>query len=259
MKEPAQEFSIWTRGRFLAAVGSLFVLQAGLIALFGARGTDRPAAAPSAPTQFRAVGSLMSEEQLRRLFFASDPAVFPLPGPHGFSGRAWMNKPPAEYQSTNQLEAPRWLALDAARLGTGSIVLDSAEGATPLTLTRLEIPQLEPMPVFLSPVIVPTQSVFRIEGELADRLLGPAPELHAWASTTRKLLTNTVVQIAVNPAGDVMAARLLTRCGSADADGDAVAKARALRFRPSADARTLWAQAIFGWQTTFPAAAGTQP
>ena len=41
-----------------------------------------------------------------RLFFASDPAVFPLPSRHGFSGRAWMDEPPAQYQSTNQLEAP---------------------------------------------------------------------------------------------------------------------------------------------------------
>jgi hypothetical protein len=258
MKGPAQEFSVWTRGRFLGAVGSLFALQAGLVGLFGARAA-RPVAAPPPSTQFRAVGALMSQEQLRRLFFASDPAVFPLPSPHGFSGRAWMDQPPSEYQSTNQLEAPLWLPLDAARLGTGAALLDTADETTPLTLAQLEIPQLEPLPVFLSPVIIPTQSVFRIEGQLAQRLLSPAPALHAWPSTSKKLLTNTVVQIAVNRAGDVMAARLLTRCGSAEADGDAVAKASALRFRASADAPTTWAQAVFHWQTTFPAAAGTQP
>jgi hypothetical protein len=258
MKQPAPEFSVWTRGRFLGVVGILFVLQAGLIVLFGARAA-KPAAAPPPSTQFRAVGTL-SEEQLRRLFFASDPAVFPLPSPHGFSGRAWMDRSPAQYQSTSQLEAPLLLALDAARLGAGSAILNNADGTTtPLTLARLEIPQLEPLPVFLSPEIIPTQSVFRIEGEVGERLLGPAPALHPWPSTTRKLLTNTVVQIAVNRAGDVMAARLLSRCGSADADADAVAKASALRFRPSADARTIWAQAVFHWQTTFPSATGAQP
>ncbi|HUD46547.1 MAG TPA: hypothetical protein VMR33_06940 [Candidatus Baltobacteraceae bacterium] len=258
MNGHTQEFPVWTRGRFLGIVAMFFVLQAGLIALFGARSV-RPAAAPPPSTQFRAVAASMSEEQLRRLFFASDPAVFPLPNPHGFSGRAWMDQPPPQYHSTNQLEPPLWLALDAVRLGTGPADLDNASGAAPLSLPQLPIPQADPLPVFLSPVIIPTQSVFRIQGELAARLLGPPPALNAWPSTTKKLLTNTVVQIAVNQAGDVMAARLLTRSGSPDADGDAVAKAWALRFQPSADALTLWAQAVFRWQTTFPAAAGTQP
>jgi hypothetical protein len=256
MKGPAPEFSVWTRGRFLGVVGCLFALQAGLIALFGARAARRVEAPPPS-TQFRAVGAVMSQEQLRRLFFASDPAVFPLPSSHGFSGRAWMDQPPAQYHSTNQLEAPLWLALDAAQLGTAPAILNNENGITPLTLAQLDMPQLEPLPAFLLPEIIPTQSVFRIEGELAQRLLDPAPELHAWPSA--QLLTNTVVQIAVNRDGDVMAARLLTRCGSADADGDAVAKAMALRFRPSADARTLWAQAVFHWQTTIPPAAGAQP
>ena len=258
MKEPEQEFSVWTRGRLFGVAGSLFVLQVGLIALFGARSAKPMAATPSA-TQFRAVGALMSEGQLRRMFFASDPAVFPLPSRHGFSGRAWMNQPPAQYQSTNQLEAPHWLPLDAARLGTASAILNDAEETAPLTLAQVEIRQLEPLPVFLSPQIIPTQSAFRVEGELAQRLLAPAPELHAWPSANTKLLADTVVQIAVNPAGDVVAARLLTRCGSVDADGDAVAKARALRFRASPGAPVRWSQAVFRWQTTFPAAAGTQP
>ncbi len=258
MKGHPQEYLVWTRGRFFWVVGSLFALQVGLIALFGARAL-KPLAVPPPSTQFRALGALMSQEQLMRLFFASDPAVFPLPSRHGFSGRAWMDEPPAQYQSTNQLEAPLWLALDAARLGTGEAALTNASGITPLTLAQLDTPRLEPMPVFLSPEIIRTQSVLRIEGELAERLAGPGPALHAWPSTSRKLLTNTVVQIAVNQAGDVMAARLLTRCGSADADADAVAKAGALLFRPSTDARTVWAQAVFDWQTLFPAAAGTQP
>jgi hypothetical protein len=170
-----------------------------------------------------------------------------------------MDQPPAQYQSTNRLEAPLWLALDASRLGTGSSFLDSGDGTSPLTLSRMQIPQLEPLPVFLSPETIPTQSVFRIEGALAQRLLGPAPALHAWPGAGSKLLTNTVVQIAVNRTGEVMAARLLNRCGSADADADALAKAWALRFRPAADAPTLWAQAIFRWQTKFPAAAAAQP
>jgi hypothetical protein len=258
MKVLPPECFVWTRGRFLGVVGGLFALQIGLILLFGARAVS-DVTAPVPVTQFRTVGALMNQEQLMRLFFASDPAVFPLPSRHGFSGRAWMDQPPAQFHPTNQLEAPQWLALNAGQLGISFPILTNAGGITPLTLAQLDMPQLEPQPVFLSTEIIPTQSVFRIEGGLAVRLVGPAPTLQPWPSTSRKLLTNTVVQIAVNQAGDVMAARLLTRCGSPEADADAVAKARALRFRPSTGAPTIWAQAVFYWQTTFPAATGTQP
>ncbi len=257
MNDPAQEFSVWTRGRLLAVMGGFFALQVGLIALFGARMMKPVAAAPPS-TRFQTVG-LLTHEQLRSLFFASDPTVFPLPSPHGFSGRAWMDQPPAQFHPSNELKAPLWLALDATRLGTSSAILNDTDENMPLKLAPVQIRQLEPLPVFLSPQIVPTQSVFRIEGGLAQRLASPAPTLQTWPSATRKLLTNTVVQIAVNGAGDVLAARLLTRCGLAEADADAVAKAQALRFRPLTDAPTLWAKAVFHWQTTFPSAPGAQP
>jgi hypothetical protein len=118
---------------------------------------------------------------------------------------------------------------------------------------------VEALPVFLSPQIVPTQSVFRIEGELKSRLVGPLPALRAWPSSSTKLLANTVVQIAVNRTGDILTARLQNRCGSPDADADALAKAWALRFRPSPDAAIQWSEAVFQWQTTFPSVTGAQP
>jgi hypothetical protein len=258
MNQPDQQFQVWTRGRFLAIVGCLFALQIGLIALFGARAARTiPTLSPSA--RFQAINVTLSQEQIMSLFFASDPAVFPLPSRHGFSGRAWMNQPPAEFHPTNALKAPLWLALDASRLGTAASVMGDADESMPLKLAPAQVRQLEPLPVFLTPPIIPTQSVFRIDGELAQRLASPAPTLQAWPSASRKLLTNTVVQIAVSGAGDVLVARLLTRCGSVEADGDAVAKAQALRFRPSPGAATDWAQAVFHWQTTFPAVAGGQP
>jgi hypothetical protein len=258
MNPPDQEFLVWTRGRFLAVVGGLFALQIGLIVLFGARAARTVAALPPS-VQFRAINVALSQEQIMSLFFASDPAVFPLPSRHGFSGRAWMNQPPAEFHPINALKAPLWLALDASRLGTAAAVLTDEDESMPLKLAPVQLRQLEPLPVFLTPPNIPTQSVFRIDGDLARRLASPAPVLHSWPSASRKLLTNTVVQIAVNGAGDVLVARLLTRCGSSEADADAVAKAQALRFRPSPGAATDWAQAVFHWQTTFPATAGAQP
>ena len=167
-------------------VGALFALQIGLIALFGAR-TNIPGAPPARATRFRATRAEMSQLQLMYMFFVSDPAAFPLPGKHGFSGRAWMNRPPTQYQSTNQLEAPLWLALNTSRLGAGSNFLGETEASAPLAIARMQPPQVEPLPVFLSPQIVPTQSVFRIEGELRSRFVGPPPVLRAWPGPEHKI------------------------------------------------------------------------
>jgi hypothetical protein len=250
MNMPAQGFSVWTTRRLLAAAGIFFILQANLIYLFGERSMKR-ADAKLSSTQFRTLAAPMTDEGLRRLFFASDPAVFSRANAHGFSGRAWMDQAAVEFQSTNQLEAPLWLALDTARLGTGFAKLSRTDAIEPLALAQLDLSQLEPLPVFLPTENYPTQSVFRIEGELGARLLGGAPALHAWPSA--QLLTNTVVQIAVSHTGDVMATRLLARSGSAEADLDALVKARTLRFEPSANPQTTWSQAIFQWQTAAPA------
>ena len=256
MNETAENVSVWTGGRFIMVVAALFALQIGLIALFGAR-TTTPEAVPAAGTRFRATRAELSQRQLMYMFFVSDPAVFPVPGRHGFSGRAWLNQPTAQYQSSNQLEPPLTLALNTSRLGVGSNFL--SESAAPLAIARMQFPQVEALPVFLSPQIVRTQSVFRIEGKLKSRLAGPLPALRSWPSASTKLLTKTVVQIAVNQTGDILTVRLQSRSGSPDADADAVAKAWALRFRPSPDPAIRWSEAVFQWQTTFPSVAGAQP
>jgi hypothetical protein len=248
--------SDWTRRRFLGVAAILFVLQAALIILFGSK-EIRSARATTFSTQFRALPGSINEEELLRLFFATDPAVFSWPTSHGFSGRAWMDAPPVEFQSASQLEPPRWLPLDTMSLGSGFIAANRALFATPFSVARLNVPGIEPLPVFLPVENVSTQSVFQIDGPLNARLLDAPLALRSWPSA--QLLTNTVVQIAVNPSGDVLAARLVARCGSADADADALSKARALRFRPGASAGTTWARAIFQWQTTAPATAAKTP
>jgi len=253
MKTSLQDGLCWTRGRFLAVAGVLFALQAGLILLFGDR--SLPSSPPPAPsTRFHALGRSVGEQDLLRLFFVSDPAAFPLPNAQGFSGRAWLNQLPPTYQSEVQLEPPSWLPLDTTRLGTNfPAPLFQWANISP-DLAQQQALRPEPLPVFLAPEIVPAQSLFRLQGELEGSLLGPPLQLRSWSSS--QLLSNSVVQIAVNPAGTILAARLEVRSGSAEADAEAVALARALRFTPSPAARTRWSQAAFQWQTTEPAAAG---
>ena len=275
MKSATQDCSSWSRGRFLGVVGVLFVLQAGLIFLFGDR--SQPLPPLSSPTvRFRALGAPVSEGQLLRQFFVGDPAVFPLPNLHGFSGRGWLGQRPLAYSNEIQLERPMGLDLDMARLRTNIPLLPSSFSRFVLSLVaRLgtDFPILppgsgpilsgvaeqqarreEPLPVFLAPEIIPTQSVFRLEGGLSDRLLGAAPALRTWPS--EKLLTKSVVQIAIDPVGEVVASKLVASCGLAEADAEAVATARALRFRPSSSRETRWGEAVFQWQTTEQAAAG---
>jgi len=59
MKSAIQECLPWTRGRFLWMAGALFILQAGLIFLFGDR--SRPQSALGAPSVcFRDLGASAS-------------------------------------------------------------------------------------------------------------------------------------------------------------------------------------------------------
>jgi hypothetical protein len=275
MKNAAKDCPSWSRGRFLAVVGVLFVLQAGLIFLFGDR--SRPLAPlSSASARFRALDASVSEDQLLRQYFVGDPAVFPLPNPHGFSGRGWLSQRPPVYQAETNLELPICLDLDMARLQTNFLVLPTSLSGFVLSLVSglgtnfpalpsssepmlsgLAEPQArqeEPLPVFLSAEIIPTQSVFRLDGSLSDRLVGAAPALRSWPSD--KLLNKTVVQIGVDPLGEVVATSLEANSGLAEADTQAVATARALRFRPTPSAGTHWGEAVFRWQTTEQAVAG---
>jgi len=253
MKSIIHDPCAWTRKRFLGVVSVLFVLQIGLLFLFGSRSAlQQQVSSPS--IRFRSLGASVSEDELMRQSFVGDPAVFPLPNYHGFSGRGWLNQQALKYRSEIQLEPPNWLGLDTSRLGTNFQFLPSgSEAILPGPVERLAHSE-EPRPAFLAPESIATQSVFRLNGDLGERLLGAVPTLSSWPSP--QLLTNSTVQIAVDPAGEVVAARLETRCGLPEADADALAKARNLRFRPSPTAGAIWGEAIFQWQTTEPAGAG---
>jgi TonB family protein len=264
----------WSLKRFWVTVLVLFVVQVGLIALFSDR-TGARTFVSSPPIHFRALGAV-SEDQLLREFFVGDPAVFPLLNPRGFSGRGWMDQKPLIYQALIDLKPPIWLNLDTSLLQMqfgpsmipaslprflASVVsslgtnFPSEPSTEPFfsTLAEREIPREEPSPVFLTPETIPTRSIFRLGGGLSNRLLGGAPALRNWPSD--KLLNSSIVQIAVNPLGEVISARLETSCGSVEADTDAVNAARALRFRPAREAGTKWGEAVFQWQTTEPGAA----
>jgi hypothetical protein len=246
MNPPPSELSGWTRGRFWSVAGALFAAQAGLIVLF-AEGEHRASHVAPAPVHLRLLGTPLNADQLARIFFVEDPAVFPLASLHGFSERAWLSPPAQQYEVPGETEAPEWLKIDTNGLGTNFPLLNRAESPVPFGLADPSGAEPEPWPASLTSEPVRTQSAFEIQGELAGRQLNAPAGLRAWPSA--ELLSNSVVQIAVDSAGQVIAARLLGRSGLADADTNALDKARSLRFRPVPLPAPVWGKAIFEWQT----------
>lgn len=248
MNDPVP-YSPWTRRRFWSVAGALFVLQAGLILVFaerdrgGQRGTTGPA-------YFRVLGTPLTADELSEAFFAADPTVFSLPGAHGFSERAWLHLPPGQYETPNETETPAWLAINSSRLGTNFPQLSRPQSPLPFGLADPDSAELEPWPGFLAPEQFRSQSRFEIQGELSRRKLNTPVELRAWPpGPNGPLLSQSVVQIAVNSAGQVVAARLLGHSGSVDADASALHTARNLRFHPVPASPPIWGEALFQWQT----------
>jgi hypothetical protein len=249
MNAPPAKLPGWTRRRFWGVVGVLFAAQVGLILLFAERAHETAALSP-APVRFHLLGEPLTADQLAKTFFAIDPIVFPLPGLHGFSERAWLSLPQQQFEVPSEKEAPAWLAIDTTRLGTNFPLLNRANTPLPFALADQSGPALDPWPVSLAPELVRTQSVFEIQGELTSRQLNTPAALPAWPSAF--LLRNSVVQIAVDSAGQVVAARLLAHSGSPEADGNALDQARSLRFRPVPASAPVWGKAVFEWQTVEP-------
>jgi hypothetical protein len=236
----------WTRGRFWGVAGVFFAAQAALILLFSEGDRGQSPAAPGS-VHFRLMGAPLTADQLTETFFAIDPTVFPRPGLHGFSESAWLKLPDQQFEVPGELEPPAWLQLDTARLGTNFPLSHRADSPMPFAPMDQNGAGLEPWPVSLAQGQVRIQSSFEIQGELAARKLNAPAELPAWPST--QLLSNSVVQIAVNAAGQVVATRLLGRSGSAEADASALGTSRGLRFRPVPVSAPVWGNAVFEWQT----------
>ena len=244
----------WTRGRFWRVVCILCVAQVGLIWLFGGRERGLRRTAP-VPGHFGLVGAPLTPGELTRTFFAIDPTVFPMPSLHGFSERAWLRL--RTHQLPDETEPCAWLSLNTNRLGIDFPPLGRAESILASALTDQSAPEFDPWPASLASERVRTNSLFEIEGDLAGRLLNAPSTLPAWPSAL--LLANSVVEIAVDSAGQVVAARMLSpRSGLAEADNTAVGLARLLRFRPVSSPAPVWGKAVFEWQTLEPTNAGPE-
>jgi TonB family protein len=227
---------------------ALFILQLGLIWTFAERGRKAPM--PPAPEFTVHLAARPAEQdQLATALFAEDPTLFQAPRRRGFSSRAWMETSSPEYHAAETPAPDVWLSLNGSSWKPKSLAA-SKPVEEPLKLVAPTTTEFEPAAIFLAPEPPPASSALRITGALARRrIAAPAPQLPAQPSA--QLLSNTVVQVAVDAAGQVTSARLLGNSGSLSADALALTTARGFRFEPATapgDPLT-WGKAIFSWQT----------
>ena len=250
MTSPAQTPPRWTRERWLLAAAIIFALQIGIIFLL-AEHPRETARNVKMETKFHLLAQPLSEDQISKSFFANDPMLFVSASLHGFSGPAWLRRPAPNYDLSETNESAHWLTLNPEQLG--KTMLAAHENATqlPLQISDEPISQIDSLPIFLSPETMRGQSALRMEGPLAARRLELRALLPSWARS--ELVTNSIVQVAANAAGEVISARLLARSGFADADQEALKISRTVRFHPEATAQKIsWGKMIFEWNTVAP-------
>ena len=201
-----------------------------------------------------ALGSMLylPADQTAELPGVSDPTLFVLPNAHGFSGPAWIQFPLADYALGPWTEPARPLELELPQLGAALRDFAEANRPRPFELALKPEPELE-APAYLPPE--EPLSSFTVEGELANRpLLMP---LHPASWPAADILTSTEVQVAVDGAGRVFSAVLISRCASADANSNALSLARLARFeplrwlgaQPPPPGQLSWGKLVFRWHT----------
>jgi hypothetical protein len=215
----------WSRRRWWTVIVLVFALHVGLIFAFSER-------APSVPRRPAQVARLRLVAERGELLALGDPTLFALPHPKGFANSVWLPMPPVEFATFKWTESPRFLALPVEPLGATFLQFMQTN-----TFARFEpetLPAPEPiLPEFPPLFTPPTRSQLRVLEELAQRRLLNPPELPAWPAGD--LLTNSVVRVLVDAAGNVFSPTLVPPgSGSKPADRRALELAGTLRFTPSA-------------------------
>jgi hypothetical protein len=163
----------------------------------------------------------------------TDPTLFARAQQDEFSAAAWMAISAVDFTASRTNQAPRWLMLAPAQLGshfrefirTNAPVTLGGGMLTPPTSPPLRIgPLAEVLPV----------STFQVEGDLARRALlhfSPPP-----AQTNSEVLQPSEVQLRVDARGNPVSVLLMRSSGLKLADQLAVALAWDTQFAPDREA-----------------------
>lgn len=237
----------WTRRRWGWTIAGLVSLQIALVFWLGDRAPFHRRSSAAEPRVFLTPG------YTGELAALQNPTLFAFASGLGFSGLAWQQLPALQYQPTDWTEPPRFLELSLVDLDSFLHSIIHSNATTPFEVAAKAEPTILRSALPTAAQIMPTQSVVRVEGPLADRkLLTPftLPPLRAG-----DLVPDTVVQAEVDVDGRTQSATLLTSSGVASADQLALDLTRAARFesqRRGAEAPTAeltWGRLVFSWLT----------
>lgn len=252
MSNTSSQSSSWSKRRLWWTAVVIFFVQLTLVFVFGERQITGSSAQRKNPP-FSFITSQVGESEIFQRVFASDPTLFVLPNRHGFSGAAWLASKPIDYQPPHWDEPAQWLAPDVRLLGRTFLEFVQTNRSAPVQIAAepIDFKSEEPS----SPLMAARPSALRIEGDLARRKQTGLPKLPVWRHT--EPVSDSVVQVAVDGAGEVVSLRLLsprtTDPGALPAANQkALEIARELRFTPvnSAAATNLtWGKLIFEWET----------
>lgn len=217
----------WSRRRWL--VFFLLAILAQLALVF--RLSDSSVVTlgfPHAGTRIRVLPDFQNGSGAQAALSESDPTLFALVTPHGFSDSAWLTIPRFDYEMTNHLEPPQWLAPPIDELvddfddfvQSNVVAEETMVGRIPPVFSRVLLP--EP--------VVTTGALVKAEGPLVSRMLPAQPALPPPPSG--QIPTNTVVRVAVDIAGLPRSVALVVSSGVAAADQSALAYAKKARFAP---------------------------
>jgi len=227
MKGTDPEPSAWSPLRWWGTIVFVTAAQAGVILWLSERKLIVPRR-PDVSSAFQLFPGPPPDSGMAEWLNIDDPTVLARPDSRGFSGPAWMIAPTLRHESRDWTEPHRWLNLPVAGLGASFAEFVRTNFVGPLSLADKPAPRLSE--VAFSPVPLPMQSTFRIEGALARReLLTP---LEVPSVPHSDILTNTVVRLEVGAAGFTFSSVVLSSSGSKAADRFALDLARSARFKP---------------------------
>jgi TonB family protein len=237
----------WRKRRWLWFLLVMVAIHVVAIAWFSAHGPLPRSVYPRSPTVTLLTGDGNPASELGTFDEYEDPTLFAAPHQHGFSSTVWLGKPAHLYDILSPPPSPRLLSL-----GEALEILTQKKSSQPPPDVFASIKKYSPpmeKPSLLGP-INPPQSELRIEGALANRTLLNNPTLPP--EYFNDALGNTIVEAGVDGDGFVLSARILSGSGFKQADQDAIAITRGLRFAPErefsgARAELTWGKLIFDW------------
>lgn len=231
----------WSRKQWIVTVALIFVAHVAAVFALHSRAPllarlDSLPAKNAFPSQTNAAAKLPPELQ--------DPLLFASANARGFSAGAWVKAPETKQGLARTQMAPRFFGYE--REPASFPPMDPPAPRTPLPFVALSLERQ-----------APKVSTMSIEGDLAARALSRMPALPP--QVFGDVLSNTVVQVAVQADGFPFSARVVSGSGSRKADLEALELGKGLRFAPrlvaALDRRPApleWGQLVFQWFTTAP-------